>query len=100
MLTDLPMHSTMLFEGKALSGSKADDVQAARDEYEKVVLQTVTKAQRAGALRRDVTAKHLTLGLLNLLNWSMAWWNPDGKLTPGDLADILSDLYLNGAGSD
>jgi TetR/AcrR family transcriptional regulator, cholesterol catabolism regulator len=100
MLTDLPMHSTMLLEGKALSGSKADEVQAARDEYEKVVFQTVSKAQRAGALRRDVKAKHLTLGLLNLLNWSMAWWNPDGQLTPGELADILSDLYLNGAGSD
>jgi AcrR family transcriptional regulator len=100
MLTDLPMHSTMLLEGKALSGPKADEVRAARDEYENVVLQTVSRAQRAGALRRDVTAKHLTLGLLNLLNWSMAWWNPDGELTPGDLADILSDLYLNGAGSD
>ena len=100
MLTDLPMHSTMLLEGKALRGPKADDVQAARDEYEKVVLQTVSRAQRAGALRRDITAKHLTLGLLNLLNWSMAWWNPDGELTPGDLADILSDLYLNGAESD
>jgi TetR/AcrR family transcriptional regulator, cholesterol catabolism regulator len=100
MLTDLPMHSTMLLEGKALAGPKADEVQAARDGYEKVVLQTVSKAQRAGALRRDITAKHLTLGLLNLLNWSMAWWNPDGDLTPGDLADILSDLYLNGAGSD
>jgi hypothetical protein len=60
----------------------------------------VSKAQRAGALRRDVTAKHLTLGLLNLLNWSMAWWDPEGELSPGDLADVLSDLYLNGAGSD
>ena len=39
-------------------------------------------------------------GLLNLLNWSMSWWNPDWDLTPGELADILSDLYLNGAGSD
>ena len=100
MLTDLPMHSTMLLEGKALTGQKADEVQAARDNYERLVFQTVSRAQRAGALRRDVTAKHLTLGLLNLLNWSMAWWNPKGELTPADLADVLSDLYLNGAGSD
>ena len=100
MLTDLPMHSTMLLEGKALSGQKAEEVQAARDAYEKLVLQTVSKAQRAGALRKDVTAKHLTLGLLNLLNWSMAWWNPEGELSPGELADVLSDLYLNGAGRD
>jgi TetR/AcrR family transcriptional regulator, cholesterol catabolism regulator len=100
MLTDLPMHSTMLLEGKSLSGQKAEEVQAARDEYEKLVFQTVSKAQRAGALRKDVTAKHLTLGLLNLLNWSMAWWNPEGELSPGELADVLSDLYLNGAGRD
>lgn len=99
MLTDLDLHSTMLLEGKALTGAKADEVQAARDEYEKLVATTVSKAQRAGALRRDVTARHLTLGLLNLLNWSMAWYSPDGELSPADLADVLSDLYLNGAGA-
>ena len=99
MLTDLDMHSTMLLEGKALTGEKADDVKVARDRYEHLVATTVSKAQRAGALRRDITARHLTLGLLNLLNWSMAWYDPGGELNPADLADVLSDLYLNGAGS-
>jgi AcrR family transcriptional regulator len=99
MLTDLDMHATMLLEGKALTGDKANDVQAARDRYEQLVVQTVAKAQRAGVLRRDITARHLTLGLLNLLNWTMAWYKPEGGLTPAELADILSDLYLNGAGS-
>jgi len=100
MLGDLDMHSTMLLEARGLTGEKAADVQAARDAYEKLVVQTVSKAQRAGALRKDITAKLLAFGLLNLLNGAMAWWNPAGELTPADLAEQFSDLFLNGAGAN
>lgn len=98
MLSDLDMHATMLLELKALTGTRYEDVSAARDRYESLVTRTISKAQRAGALRRDVTAKHLTLSMLNLLNWSMQWYTPDGELTPDELAEIFADLFLNGAG--
>jgi AcrR family transcriptional regulator len=99
MLTDLDMHATMLVELKSLTGQRYEDVRQARDGYEALVAGTVGRAQRAGALRRDVTARHLTLGLLNLLNWTMFWYSPGGDLTPEELAEVLADLYLNGAGS-
>lgn len=96
MLTDLEMHATMLFEMRSLTGDYYADVKASRDEYEAMVLETVTAVQAAGALRGDLTAKQLTMGLLNLLNWTLSWWNPDGSLTPDQLADLLGDMYLNG----
>ena len=97
MLTDLEMHATMLLEMRCLSGEYYENVKASRDEYEEMVLSVVTAAQKSGVLRKDVTPKRLTMGLLNLLNWTLAWWKPGGDLTPDQLADVLSDLYLNGS---
>jgi len=97
MLNDLDMHSTMLVELKSLTGERYDEVQQARDRYEDLVANSLQAAQEAGELRNDISAKHLTLGLLNLLNWNMAWYKPHGDLTPDQLADILSLLFLEGA---
>lgn len=97
MLTDLEMHATMLFEMRCLTGTFYENVRASRDEYEAMVLAVVVAAQQSGVLRNDLTAKRLTMGLLNLLNWTLAWWHPGGDLTPAALADVLSDIYLNGS---
>lgn len=96
MLSDIEMHATMLFEMRCLTGDYYANVSASRDEYEALVLMTVAAAQRAGALRTDLTVKHLTMGLLNLLNWTLSWWSRDGDLSPDQLADILANIYLNG----
>lgn len=97
MLGDLEMHATMLLEMRCLSGEYYENVKASRDEYEGMVLTVVAAAQQAGALRSDQSARRLTMGLLNLLNWTLSWWKPDGDLSPDQLADFLGDLYLNGA---
>lgn len=97
MLTDLEMHATMLLEMRCLSGEYYQNVKASRDEYEAMVLAVVVAAQKSRVLRRDLTAKRLTMGLLNLLNWTLSWWNPGGDLTPDELSDVLGDLFLNGA---
>lgn len=96
MLTDFEMHATMLFEMRCLTGDLFANVKASRDEYEAMVLETVTAAQDAGYLRTDLTAKRLAMGMLNLMNWTLAWWSPDGDLTPDQQADVLADIYLNG----
>jgi AcrR family transcriptional regulator len=96
MLTDLEMHATMLFEMRCLTGDYYAAVKASRDEYEALVLKTVAAAQEVGALRTDLTAKQLTMCVLNLLNWTLSWWSPDGDLTPDQLADVLANMYLNG----
>jgi AcrR family transcriptional regulator len=97
MLTDLEMHATMLFEMRCLTGDYHANVKALRDEYEAMVLDTVSASQAAGALRTDVSAKRLTMGLLNILNWTLSWWSPGRDLTPDQLADVLGDIYLNGS---
>lgn len=96
MLADLEMHATMLFEMRGLTGEYSEHVKKSRHEYEVMVLEVVAGAQKAGALRTDMTARRLAMGLLNMLNWTLSWYSPRGDLSPGELADVLADLYLNG----
>jgi AcrR family transcriptional regulator len=91
-------HATMLIELRALSPARHAEVLHLRDQYEGLVRRTVADAQQAGMLRADVSAKHLTLSLLNLLNWSIFWFRPTGELTPEGVAALLWTVFFGGAG--
>ena len=34
--------------------------------------------------------------LLGVMNWTITWYRPDGRLTPEMIAEQLADLFLNG----
>lgn len=95
-LADQDAHATMLSELRALGDERRAEAVALRDEYEALVREAVAAAQAAGVVRRDVTARHLTLMLMSLLNWPIFWFRPDGELTPADLSDLLASVFLEG----
>ena len=97
VLSDLDLHATMLFELRSLTGERRTEVQAARDTYQALVTSVVAGAQKDGSLRSDLSAKHLTLGLLSLLNWVISWYDPAGSMAPGKLADMFWEMFANGA---
>lgn len=34
--------------------------------------------------------------VLGVLNWTITWYRPDGKLSPSDIAEQFADLFLRG----
>ena len=48
-------------------------------------------------VRRDIPGKYLALALLNLLNWTIFWYRPEGELSPDELAVMLSMVFVEGA---
>jgi TetR/AcrR family transcriptional regulator, cholesterol catabolism regulator len=96
MLVDQDKHSTMLTELRALSGERRAEVVALRDNYEELVRSVLAGAQRAGDLRDDISVKHLSLSLLDLLNWAIFWFQRDGELSPDQLADVFTNIFLSG----
>ena len=34
--------------------------------------------------------------LLGVQNWSITWYRPGGRYSPGQLADLFADLFLEG----
>jgi AcrR family transcriptional regulator len=97
-LRDQDMHTTMLIELRSLSADRRAEVLAGRDEYERLLLDAIVREQGAKRIRTDIDARTLTLALLNLLNWTIFWYNPDGDQSPGELAKILCSVFLDGAG--
>lgn len=97
MLKDRDKHATMLTELRSLLPERRDAVVAMRDEYEGFVRSVIADAQRAGELRDDLSAKMLTLGLLDLVNGSVFWFREDGALSADELADVFAALFLDGA---
>ncbi|MBD5656235.1 MAG: TetR family transcriptional regulator [Candidatus Eremiobacteraeota bacterium] len=97
MIADQDKHSVMLTELRALSPARRTRIVAMRDAYERLVASVLERACDAGALRSDVPVKYLALSLLNLLNWSIFWFQREGGLSPGRFAEYLATLYVRGA---
>jgi TetR/AcrR family transcriptional regulator, cholesterol catabolism regulator len=96
-LEEKDKHATMLTELRSLSPDRRGQVVALRDEYEDFVRSVILDGQRSGVLRDDLSAKLLTLGLLDLLNWSIFWFSERGELDSTELADAFAALFLDGA---
>ncbi len=95
-IADRDMHATMLAEMRALPPERRAEVVVARADYEQRVREIIAEAQESGDLVADPSARYLTLALLNLLNWTIFWYDPQGELQVPELAEILSNVYLRG----
>ncbi len=97
VLPEVDCHVVMLMETRWLSTPRRDDIQAMRDEYERLVSTLIHSAQADGALRTDISTKYLTLGLFNLLHWPLFWYRLDGELNPAGVGDLVATIFLEGA---
>jgi AcrR family transcriptional regulator len=78
----------------ALTGERRDHVIAARERYEGYWRQALDRGVEAGVLRP--TPALLVKGILGMLNYTYLWFEPDGALTPEELADEYVDTLLSG----
>jgi AcrR family transcriptional regulator len=90
-------HAVMLLELRALSSERRAEVLGLRRAYQAHVERTLAEGQASNAIRTDMPARQLTLALLNLLNWTIFWYRPDGELSPESLADLFTRIFLEGA---
>jgi TetR/AcrR family transcriptional regulator, cholesterol catabolism regulator len=96
MSQDREMHATMLTELRSLSPEHRRDVIRRRDAYERLVQSVLETCQEAGSIRADISARLLARCLLNLLNWSIFWFNPGGKMSTQELAGVLVSIFFEG----
>jgi AcrR family transcriptional regulator len=96
MLRDRDKHLTTLAEMHALSNERLAQVVSLRDAYENLVRSALHDAQRAAALRDDIDAKYLSLGLLGLMNRALRWYRPSGRLSPSQLGHLFAAIFLTG----
>ncbi len=95
-MADEDKHASMLLEMRSLGRARRAEVLAMRDAYEAMVRGVLEAGQAEGVIRTDIDPKILGLSLLNLLNWSIFWYRPDGPLTPRQLSDHFADIFVSG----
>jgi TetR/AcrR family transcriptional regulator, cholesterol catabolism regulator len=88
---------TQLTESRSLSARHRKEVLALRDKYEHFSRSTLENAQAAGDLRKDVSAKILSLELMSILNHATLWFRREKGLNEDQLGEIFTKVFLEGA---
>jgi AcrR family transcriptional regulator len=98
-LHDRDMHAVMLIELRALPAARRTSVIERRDQYQHLLQELMASEQEAGRIRAYIDTKYLTLSLLNLLNWTIFWFDPEGDMAPQELGRTLATIFVEGARS-
>jgi AcrR family transcriptional regulator len=94
VLADQALHKTMLLELRSLSVPNHRRVVALRDAYSDVIRNAISACQIEGTLDSSVDARLLSLLLLNLLNWTIFWYQPAGEFSPEQIADASITAFF------
>ncbi|MEU6645634.1 TetR/AcrR family transcriptional regulator [Saccharomonospora sp. NPDC046836] len=81
-------------EYTALTGENRDRVVAARERYESYWRQALDRGAAEGVLAP--APRLLVKGILGMLNYTYLWFEPDGEVSPDELADAYLDALLDG----
>ena len=84
-----------LEEWKALEESRRAEVKALRDRYESLWDDIIRAGIDDGDLR-GVDPTMARLLVLSAANWTYTWYDPQGPLSPDEIADRFTDLLLKG----
>ena len=92
---DSAASAVFLHEWRHLSEPAHTEFLALRDRYELGFRTLIVRGLAAGELHAP-DAAFAALTLLASLNWLPAWYRPDGKLSPDEIAHRLAEQLLNG----
>lgn len=87
--------AVFLYEWRHLSEPLHSNFLALRDKYEAHFREII----RLGIQRGEFSVpdeKFAVLTILSALNWIHTWYKPEGKMTPSEIAENLSEMLLNG----
>jgi AcrR family transcriptional regulator len=65
-------------------------------EYERLWQRILREGVASGEFRRDLDIRVASYGLLGMLNWSYKWYDPQGRLRIGEVAEEFTALALAG----
>ena len=73
-----------------------EEVVDLRDRYEGLIRWAIRDAKDKGVLK-EIDEKMVGFALLGMINWMVRWYSPDGERSCGEIAQIWTDIFLNGA---
>lgn len=83
-------------EMRHLGEANAEEVKDKRERFRLEIEALIRRGIQAGEFRREIRADMAAFAILGVTNWSYQWFNPGGGIPAGRLAEIFSDMILNG----
>lgn len=83
-------------EMRHLSDERLAQIVAKRDKFRLNVEGLVREGMETGEFRQEINPVIVTFGILGAANWSYQWFNPEGKVTDRQVAEIFVEMILKG----
>jgi len=87
--------AVLLMEHRSLDNDRRAAHIARRDRFESLWRGIIQSGIELGDFRLQ-DPRLTTFALLGVLNWTITWFNPHGKFSAEQIADLYADLFLNG----
>lgn len=89
--------ATIFFrEMKNLSQEKLDQILPKRDEFRTNIEELLIMGIERGEFRSTLDTSIISFAILGVVNWSYQWFDPDGKKSDREVAEIFMELILHG----
>lgn len=88
--------SVFLRDRRFLSAAVEVEVKAKRDQFERIVTDTIERGIADGSFSSVTSPKLLGFGIMGMCAWAHEWFRPDGSVTAKDVAAMYSDVLLQG----
>ena len=83
-------------EAESLQGDLHAHVSGKKDNYTKLATKILKELSDSRESKRRVNLTVATYALFGMMNWIYNWYDPDGKLKVDELAQNLTQLFLEG----
>lgn len=82
-------------EGKSLTREHREVFKQKQREYLEAVKRLLEELQAQGLLK-DMDITVLSFLFFGMALWTSRWYNPKGKVSPKELGDMMSEVFLRG----
>lgn len=95
MLEHRDLAAVLLLEHRSLDPQYHSRHIPRRDRFERLWRHMVGEGVEQGIFNCNDLAL-VSRSLLGVMNWTITWYNPDGPLSPAEIAEQSADLFLKG----
>jgi AcrR family transcriptional regulator len=87
-------------EARHLSGKNVEEIKVKRNLFRRRYQELIEQGIRQGEFKDTIPADMLTFGILGIINWTYYWYNPEGEVSEEDLAQMFTNIILDGIKND